>query len=303
MKTLIVGLGIQGKKRLKFAGSDAVGVVDPINPDANFKNVKDVPLSSYDAVCLCTPDQTKIELITYFLENKKHVMVEKPLLSKDQKDLERIYDLTEKHKTICYTAYNHRFEPHIENLKNILDSKKLGNIYTANFFYGNGTCRDVKNSVWRDKEMGVMSDLGSHLLDMYLFLFNDKNIDLYLSKKFNFENKALDHVVIDSKRQNQFISFEMTLLSWKNSFYVDILAEKGSAHIDNLCKWGPSKFSVRERILPSGRPIEQNEVLEMSDPTWEKEYQYYKNLCIKGKSNIENDLWINEKLNSLYKGN
>lgn len=299
MRTLIVGLGIQGKKRLRIAGTDAVGVVDTVHPEANFKNIKDVPLNSYDAVCLCTPDQAKIELITWLLQNKKHVMVEKPLLSKSQKDLEVLFDLATKNQVTCYTAYNHRFEPHIVSLKKVLDSGILGNIYCANFFYGNGTARDVRNSVWRDKEMGVMSDLGSHLLDMYLYLFDNKKIELYLDKAYNFENKAWDHVVIGAKGE-QFINFEMTLLSWKNSFYLDVRGESGSAHLDNLCKWGPSHMSVRTRVLPSGRPPEKNDVLEMADPTWEAEYTYFKKLCETSSTNLANDLWINEKLNQLF---
>lgn len=299
MKTLIVGLGIQGKKRLRIAGHDAVGTVDTVHPEANFKNLKDVPLNSYDAVCLCTPDQAKIELITYLLQNKKHVMVEKPLLSRSQKDLEQLFELATKNKVTCYTAYNHRFEPHIVCLKKVLDSNELGKIYAANFFYGNGTARDVRNSVWRDKEMGVLSDLGSHLLDMYLYLFNDKNISLYLDRAYNFENKAWDHVVIGA-HGSQYINFEMTLLSWKNSFYLNVRGENGSAHLDNLCKWGPSLMSVRTRVLPSGRPPEKNSVLEQSDPTWEAEYLYFKNLCETSSTNLENDLWINDQLNKLY---
>ncbi len=35
----------------------------------------------------------------------------------------------------------------------------------------------------------------------------------------------------------------MTLLMWRNHFTCDILAENGSAHIESLCKWGPSTFT------------------------------------------------------------
>ena len=40
-------------------------------------------------------------------------------------------------KLNVYTAYNHRFEPHLVKLK-ISISKKLGKIYYE-YFYGNGT--------------------------------------------------------------------------------------------------------------------------------------------------------------------
>ena len=53
------------------------------------------------------------------------------------------------------------------------------------------------------------------------------------------------------------LELEMTLLSWRNHFTCDVLAENGAAHIRSLCKWGPSTFTHRTRVLPSGRPPEE----------------------------------------------
>ena len=33
---------------------------------------------------------------------------------------------------------------------------------------------------------------------------------------------------------------------WKNSFNLDVIGEKGSAHINGLCKWGPSTLEIRK---------------------------------------------------------
>ena len=76
-------------------------------------------------------------------------------------------------------------------------------------------------------------------------------------------------------------------------------AEKGTAHIQSLCKWGPSTFTYRDRNLPSGRPDEESIILIESDPTWALEYAYFKDLCKKGISNIKNDIWINRTLSGL----
>ena len=92
---------------------------------------------------------------------------------------------------------------------------------------------------------------------------------------------------------------EITLLSWRNHFYADVFAEKGSAHIQSLCKWGPSTFTLRDRKLPSGRPDENAVTLLQPDPTWEAEYSHFKALCEKGASNIDNDIWINSVLAGL----
>ena len=37
----------------------------------------------------------------------------------------------------------------------------------------------------------------------------------------------------------------------------------------------------------------------MKDPTWALEYEYFKELCATGASNIDNDIWINATLKKL----
>jgi scyllo-inositol 2-dehydrogenase (NADP+) len=95
------------------------------------------------------------------------------------------------------------------------------------------------------------------------------------------------------------LQFEMTLLNWRNHFYADLFAANGSAHIQSLCKWGPTTFTIRDRRLPSGRPDEESVTLVQPDPTWALEYEHFKTLCASGVSNIENDIWINTVLNDL----
>jgi scyllo-inositol 2-dehydrogenase (NADP+) len=298
MRTIIAGLGIQGEKRRRIAASDVVSTVDPIVP-GDFNRVEDVPLESYDAALLCVPDGPKVDLIRYLLSNGKHVLVEKPLISGNQSDLESLASLAEKTGTVCYTAYNHRFEPHFIRLRDTVASGILGKIYRARFFYGNGTARDVRNSVWRDKGTGVLPDLGSHLLDTLLFIFGAWPEDLKIWSACCFENSAFDHIICGG-RSPIHIEMEMTLLSWRNHFVAEVYGENGSAHIESLCKWGPSSFSLRRRVLPSGRPPEESVTLTRPDPTWEAEYDHFKNLCAgESKGNIENDLRINAMLNKL----
>jgi len=61
-----------------------------------------------------------------------------------------------------------------------------------------------------------------------------------------FENRAYDHVAFGANG-DPLLQFEVTLLSWRNHHYTDVFAEKGSAHISSLCKWGPSTFIARSR--------------------------------------------------------
>jgi len=298
MKCVVVGLGIQGKKRLKIAGSEVVAVVDTVADGAQYRRVEDVPLANYDAALCCVPDDPKPDLLRYLLKNGKHVLVEKPLLGKDRSELEELAQLSEKNGAVCYTAYNHRFEPHLVAARKVLASGELGRMYQANFFYGNGTARDVRNSAWRDQDLGVISDLGSHLLDWTLFLFGEPlgQPELWSSRRF--ENLAPDHAKF-AFRGSLHLEYEMSLLSWRNTFRLDLWAEKGSLHVDCLCKWGPSTLTIRNRTLPSGRPKERTETLEKADPTWEAEYAHFRELCHQPTHNLANDIWIQESLAAL----
>lgn len=298
MRVIVVGLGVQGNKRRAVAGKDVVATVDPVHPEANYKSLADVPLGAYDAALVCTPDDAKIELLTHLLSNGKHLLVEKPLLAPGNAALEALAKISRSKNAVCYTAYNHRFEPHFVRMKQVIESGKIGRIYCVRMFYGNGTARLVRDSAWRDQGAGVLPDLGSHLLDTALFWFGKpaEVFEIYSCNRF--ENSSFDHFSFGANG-SPVLQLEMTLLSWHNHFYADVFAEKGSAHIQSLCKWGPSTFTLRDRKLPSGRPDEESVTLVQTDPTWELEYQHFKRLCASGGSNIENDIWINSVLNDL----
>src|SRR5437870_4537963 len=117
MRVVVVGLGVQGHKRRDVAGGDCVATIDPVNPEAQYKRIEDLSPGAYDAALVCTPDEAKIELLTYLLSNKKHVLVEKPLFAADSADLLKLKKTAEANRATCYTAYNHRFEPHFVRMK------------------------------------------------------------------------------------------------------------------------------------------------------------------------------------------
>jgi scyllo-inositol 2-dehydrogenase (NADP+) len=108
--------------------------------------------------------------------------------------------------------------------------------------------------------------------------------------------------VICSAPGSMRIELEMTLLMWRNHFTCDILAEKGTAHIQSLCKWGPSTFTHRTRVLPSGRPPEKSVTLVQDDPTWASEYAHFLDLCArKVTTDLSEDLWLHRALDRLGK--
>jgi predicted dehydrogenase len=300
MRTLIVGYGIQGRKRLRVAGADVVGVVDPVVVEANWKELREVPLDHYEAALVCTPDQPKPTLLRHLLDHGKHALVEKPLHAQRESDLIELETLARTTGAVCYTAYNHRFEPHYVRMRDLVRSGALGRLYRCRMFYGNGTARLVRDSAWRDQGAGVLPDLGSHLLDTARFWFGDLDEDFRIVSVGRFENRAPDHVVVASGSASPQLELEMTLLSWRNHFTCDVLAENGSAHIESLCKWGPTTFTQRTRVLPSGRPPQESLTLVQDDPTWALEYAHFKQLVAeRAAADLSNDRWLLRVLGKL----
>ena len=299
MRVVIIGLGVQGQKRLEHAGDDVAATVDPAVEGANYRSIEDVPEADYDAAMVCIPDEPKAEVLRFLLANGKHALVEKPLWAPDDGDIRALEGLARETGAVCYTSYNHRFEPNFVRMKETIESGDLGEIYRCRMFYGNGTARLVRDSEWRDQGSGVLPDLGSHLLDTVDFWFGDTGTEWHVVSADCFENRAPDHVVLGSVGPPA-LELEMTLLSWRNHFTADVLAEKGSAHIASLCKWGLSTFTHRTRVLPSGRPPEIEESWEQDDPTWGLEYAHFKELCLDGASmDMNKDLRLFRALCSL----
>ena len=63
MRVIVVGLGTQGYKRRRVAGPDFVADVDPVNTEASYRRIEDVPRGDYDGALLCVPDGAKLPLL------------------------------------------------------------------------------------------------------------------------------------------------------------------------------------------------------------------------------------------------
>src|SRR5262249_62094046 len=137
------------------------------------------------------------------------------------------------------------------------------------------------------------------LLDTIAFWFGNQRSDFRVVSARRFENRAADHVVLVADGVPQ-IELEMTLLSWRNHFVAEVFGELGQATISSLCTWGPSTFTLYRRVLPAGRPAEDVTTLTTPDPTWDAEYNYFRELCArKAKTDLSKDRWIGAQIRAL----
>ncbi len=157
MKLIVVGYGVQGHKRFKVAGEDAVGIVDPVAPDATWRHLEDVPTDRFDAAIVCTPDQPKIELLRYLLERGKHVLVEKPLCVTATQAAALVAQAT-RAEAHLFVGHSERFNPVVRALARLIRDDQV----VAIDLHRVGPSRPA--------DCGVLVNLGVHDLDLAAYL-------------------------------------------------------------------------------------------------------------------------------------
>ena len=296
MRYLLVGLGNIGRKRQTLLGERCVATADPFNTAAQFASAEECPTDAYDAAVLATPNQSKLDLLAFFVERGKHVLVEKPLLFTDGTFAQQLSKVAHARRAVWYTSYNHRFETLIASARGHLQAGSIGDLYHARLLYGNGTVGNVVGT-WRDQGLGVLEDLGSHLLDLAADLFGCGGQTFEAWSLERHEAASFDHCILASADRR--IVLEASYLSWKNTFSMDVFGSRGSLHVAGLQKWGPSELILRERILPSGVPDEVREEAPGGiDPTWQRDLEHFEQLCAAPErgTSVDNDLWISRTL-------
>ena len=123
----VVGIGYLGKYHLeKFINNkqcDTKWVVDTnldnidlnghdsIQKSSNYKKI----LDDIDAVSLVTPTKMHFKIAKFFLENKKHVLIEKPM-TETVAQATKLVDLAKKNKVILQVGHLERFNPVMKRL-------------------------------------------------------------------------------------------------------------------------------------------------------------------------------------------
>lgn len=302
MRYLVVGYGNIGHKRQVVLGKKCFATVD-IDPTkkTDFLDSALVPeklLPKFQAVIICTSQQPKLDLVKYWLNKGKHVLVEKPLII-DQQQAKELQLLARKNHVIWYSGYNHRFEPNIVKIKQILDKNTIGPLYHARFVYSFGNIQE-RIDTWRETKFGVLEEIAPHVIDFaHLFWgYEGKDLEPLITRRV--EAKIYDHWVFCTKDKK--VVFETSSVTWKNVFSIDIYGEKGSVHMSNLCKWGGSELIVRTRVLPSGVPLKKKTFTPSPDQSWKKDFINFERMVKENQTSLKNDIQISLALNNITQG-
>lgn len=119
-------------------------------------------LQEVDAVVIGTPPHTHYELVKKFLENGKHVLVEKPMMM-NKAECDELIKLAKKKNRIFYVMHNFQYASKMMKLNEIIESKVFGEIQSITELQF--TNHDRRLPEWyNDLPMGLFYDEAAHFI-------------------------------------------------------------------------------------------------------------------------------------------
>ncbi len=292
MKVGIIGFGNIGKKRyqalkkIKSYKVNVVYIVDKIRPKnlnneiSFFKSWKDIISINVDLIIISTPTEYSKKIVNS-LCNKYNILVEKPLSNKIN-EIKKYIKKSNKNKNLLKVGYNLRYDDGLIKIKKILHKNMIGILYYVKISYANGAAKTNSN------EVGSLLDMGTHSINLLLWLTNNKkfNVIKSISQKNEFLKKTKTDngfILLHSKKIQAFIHHGFC--TWKNKFDLEIVGSKGLVRINSLSKWKNQKITLGVRNFPDGPPKIKNWYFR-KDNSWKNELIFVFNQINK-KSNYK----------------
>ena len=174
VKIAVIGIGYLGEfhaqKYKANKNADLIGVVDTnkqrseeISNKIGVKSYNDYKsiINQVDAVSIVVPTNLHYKIAKFFIENKKHVLIEKPFAS-NAAEARKLKKISEKNKTILQIGHLERFNKAFVELKD-----KVKNPLFIE-------CNRISPFKIRGTEVDVIMDLMIHDLDIIMSINKSK---------------------------------------------------------------------------------------------------------------------------------
>ncbi len=141
--------------------------------------------ASIDVIHVCTPNRSHAPISIDSLYAGKHVMCEKPM-AKTAADARLMVEAAKKSGKKLTVGYQHRHKPEANYLKSVIDRGDLGEIYFARAY----AIRRRGTPNWGvflnefEQGGGPLIDIGTHSLDITLYLMNNYEPKMVVGTKY-----------------------------------------------------------------------------------------------------------------------
>ena len=228
----IVAVSEVNKTRLKT-------VSDKFNIKNTFTNyTKMLEDIEFDAVIISTPTNTHKEIAVKCLNNKKHVLIEKPI-ALNSTEAKEIDDAAKKNKCTAMVGMNFRFRPDTMLLKSLINSGELGEMF---YIKCGWTRKQSSDQKWFNKKSlaggGVVLDLGIVLLDTAFWLLDYPKVKSVSAHNFYHSHNSIEDSSVGFIRlgNSSILNYEV---SWSfhdetDSFKLAAYGTEGTGHLNPL---------------------------------------------------------------------
>lgn len=322
MKIAILGCGLIGKKRGLQVGTEnsIVGVFDPdqnraenLAKELNTKVfssedslIKD---SGTDIILIATVNNQLAPLTKKCIQNKKHVLVEKPGAI-SLKELKELKKLALKNKVKVKVGFNHRFHPALLKTRELIDEGKLGDLMFLRARYGHGGRLGMEKE-WRSLPKigggGELLDQGVHLLDLiYWFLGPLPLKSSFVTTSF-WKMKVDDNAVLTLANKKSWATFHVSCSEWKNTFSLELYGKTGKVLIQGLGgSYGKETLTYYKMLPQMGPPEMETFEFEQPDQSWFLDLENLTNHLSQKKplwGDLDSAIYAMEQVRKAYREN
>ena len=217
--------------------------VDYGTPDAKvYENYKELLLDeSIDVIHVCTPNRSHSFITVDALDAGKHVMCEKPMAINSEEALKMIEAAKRNNKKLTI-GYQSRYRADSQYLKAECDAGNLGEIYYAKAHAVRRRAVPTWGVFLNEYEQGggPLIDIGTHALDLTLWMMNNYKPKYCIGQAFHKLNK-------DTNQGNAWCNWDPEKFTVEDSAFGMIIMENG-ATIMLESSWALNTLDVKEAM-------------------------------------------------------
>jgi UDP-N-acetylglucosamine 3-dehydrogenase len=147
-----------------------------------------------NGVVVSTPTSTHFAIAKQVMEKKVNVLVEKPM-APSSAECEQMVTTAKRNNVVLTTGYIERFNPAVNDVKNIIASRKYGDVLMLEFHRENRMPSNVH-------DVGIIFDTSVHDIDTALYLFDDKpNVVFARAGTHNGNHENFAAIILGFKNQ------------------------------------------------------------------------------------------------------
>ena len=270
----LIGIGQMGRNHARVIRSvervDLVAVFDPAG-DPNgvlggtpiFRSVDALVEAGIDCCVVASPTEFHLESGLVLAEAGVHTMIEKPIAS-DVGQADQLIDAFDQAEVVGCVGHIERFNPAIRSMRDRISGGDLGDLYQI-------STRRQGPFVARVTDVGVIRDLGTHDIDLAMWLVGEQIVAVSSQVAHRMGRKYEDLASITSRFSGGVVGNH--LVNWLSPFKertVQVTGERGTFIADtataDLTYWANGETGTDWGALLHTRGVTEGDVIRYAIP-------------------------------------